>query len=91
MTVTIDPGLTLDSFVVGAENRLAWEAARTAAESPGSAYNPLFIYSATGLGKTHLLIAIANRSKELHPEARVIYTPVEDLLRELAGGRGIAL
>jgi hypothetical protein len=83
--VTIDPGLTFDTFVVGGENRLAWEAARTAAESPGSAYNPLFMYSATGLGKTHLLIAVANRSKELHPDARIVYTPVEELLRELAG------
>ena len=85
MAVTIDPGLTFDTFVVGGENRLAREAARTAAESPGSAYNPLFMYSATGLGKTHLLIAIANRSNELHPEARIIYTPVEELLRELTG------
>jgi len=84
VAVTIDPGLTFETFVVGGENRLAWEAARTAAESPGSAYNPLFMYSATGLGKTHLLIAIANRSKELHPEARIVYTPIEELLRELA-------
>jgi hypothetical protein len=86
VTVTVDPGLTFESFVVGAENRLAWEAARTAAESPGSAYNPLFMYSATGLGKTHLLVAIANRAKELHPGARVIYTPVEQLLREAENG-----
>ena len=81
VAVTIDPGLTFKSFVVGAENRLAWEAARTAAESPGSAYNPLFIYSATGLGKTHLLVAIANRAKELHPEARIVYSPVEELVQ----------
>ena len=86
VAVTIDPGLTFKSFVVGAENRLAWEAARTAAESPGSAYNPLFIYSATGLGKTHLLVAIANRAKELHPEARIVYSPVEELVRGLESG-----
>jgi len=85
VAVTIDPGLTLETFVVGGENRLAWEAARTAAESPGSAYNPLFMYSATGLGKTHLLVAIANRSRELHPDVRIIYTPVEELLRDLSG------
>jgi hypothetical protein len=79
----IDPGLTFKSFVLGAENRLAWEAARTTSESPGSAYNPLFIYSATGLGKTHLLVAIANQAKELHPGMKVVYTPLEQLLREL--------
>jgi chromosomal replication initiator protein len=75
--------MTFKSFVVGAENRLAWQAARTAAESPGSAYNPLFIYSATGLGKTHLLTAITNRLKELRTSVSAIYTPLEDLLNEL--------
>lgn len=80
----IDSSMTFKSFVVGAENRLAWDAARKAAERPGTAYNPLFIYSATGLGKTHLLVAIANRVRELQPETRVLYTPLERLLRELA-------
>ncbi len=80
----IDPSMTFKSFVVGAENRLAWDAARKAAERPGTAYNPLFIYSATGLGKTHLLVAIANRIKELQPETRVLYMPLEPLLRRLA-------
>jgi chromosomal replication initiator protein DnaA len=75
--------MTFKSFVVGAENRLAWQAARTAAETPGSAYNPLFIYSATGLGKTHLLTAITNRLKELRASVSAIYTPLEDLLSEL--------
>lgn len=82
--VPVDPSMTFASFVVGPENRLAWEAARTAAESPGSAYNPLFIYSDTGLGKTHLLVAIANRAQELQPDIAVVYTPIEKLLRELA-------
>ncbi len=80
----IDPSMTFKSFVVGAENRLAWDAARKAAERPGTAYNPLFIYSATGLGKTHLLVAIANRVRELQPETRVLYTSLEQLLRQLA-------
>jgi hypothetical protein len=85
MVAAIDPALTFDSFVVGPENRLAWEAARTASESPGSAYNPLFIYSDTGLGKTHLLIALANRAMQLQPELLVVYTPLEELIRELTG------
>lgn len=78
--------MTFGSFVVGPENRLAWQASRTAAESPGAAYNPLFIYSDTGLGKTHLLVAIARRAKELQPGVRVIYSPLVQLLRELAFG-----
>ena len=86
MPVTVDPGMTFSSFVVGPENRLAWEAARTAAESPGSVYNPLFMYSDTGLGKTHLLVAIANRAQELQGSIQVVYTPLEQLLRELSAG-----
>ncbi len=83
MTVSVDPKLTFDSFVVGPENRLAWEAARTSAESPGSTYNPLFIYGDTGLGKTHLLVAIANRAGEMSDGVDVIYTPLEQLVRQL--------
>ncbi len=86
MSATIDPELTFKSFVVGPSNRVAWEAARTASESPGAAYNPLFIYSDTGLGKTHLLLAIANRARELQPNIRVVYFPLERLMRELTGG-----
>jgi hypothetical protein len=83
VTVSVDPKLTFDSFVVGPENRLAWEAARTSAESPGSTYNPLFIYGDTGLGKTHLLVAIANRAGEMSDGVDVIYTPLEQLVRQL--------
>ena len=54
MTTALNPRFTFDSFVVGSANRLAVTAGRTVAESPGSAYNPLFIYSASGLGKTTL-------------------------------------
>ncbi len=84
MSAAIDPSLTFANFVVGQENRLACEAARTASESPGSAYNPLFIYSDTGLGKTHLLIALANRAKELQPDLKVVYVPLEELMRALS-------
>jgi chromosomal replication initiator protein len=84
VSTAIDPSLTFDNFVVGQENRLACEAARTASESPGSAYNPLFMYSDTGLGKTHLLIALANRAKEVQPELEVVYAPLEQLMRTLS-------
>ena len=52
------PAMTFETFVVGSANRLAAAAARRACESPGTAYNPLFLYSAPGLGKTHILHAI---------------------------------
>ncbi len=80
----LDAGMRFDSFVVGPANKLAWEAARSAAESPGVTYNPLFIYSGTGLGKTHLLAAIAHRARELQPDVAVIYTPLDTMLRESA-------
>lgn len=87
MTISgVDPRMGFESFVVGPGNRLAWEAARTVAESPGATYNPLFIYSDTGLGKTHLLAAIANRIRELQPGTRVVYVSLEQMLRDLGAG-----
>ena len=55
----LDPRLTFDSFVVGPANRLASAAARRAVDAPGTSYNPLFIYSGSGLGKSHILSGIA--------------------------------
>ena len=56
----LDARFTFDAFIVGAGNRLAAAAARRVAESPGQTYNPLFVYSSSGLGKTHLLMAVGN-------------------------------
>src|ERR1019366_2722492 len=56
----LDPRFTFDAFVSASSNRLPLAAAQTVAETPGKAYNPLFIYGASGLGKTHLLHAIGN-------------------------------
>ncbi len=78
----LDPKLTFDSFVVGPANRLASAAARRAAESPGTSYNPLFLYSAPGLGKTHILTAIAHKSEE---GLRVEYMALEQYLERLEG------
>ncbi|MDP1891256.1 MAG: DnaA/Hda family protein, partial [Gemmatimonadaceae bacterium] len=66
-----EPRETFDRFVVGANNRLAAAAARAVAESPGSTYNPLFIYGAHGLGKSHLLGAVADLATALWPELEV--------------------
>jgi len=86
----LDPRFTFDNFVVGPANRLASAAARRAAENPGTSYNPLFIYSASGLGKTHILGAIANFVARTHPERAVGYQTLEGFLAELTealGGR----
>jgi chromosomal replication initiator protein len=78
VTTTLNPKFTFDTFVVGAANRLAVTAARTVAESPGSAYNPLFIYSGSGLGKTHLLMAIGAAAKRLAPDLNVEYLTLDE-------------
>ncbi len=73
---------TFDRFVVGATNRFAFTAAEKVAENPGMSYNPLFIYGQSGLGKTHLLHAIANRVKKDHPTYRIVYVQSEDFVNE---------
>ena len=73
MPLELDPQLTFDALVVGAGNRLAYAAARRVAEAPGTSYNPLFVYSASGLGKTHLLHGIGNHTRLLHPDLNVVY------------------
>ena len=78
-----DPRLTFETFVVGPANRLAYAAARRAAESPGTSYNPLFIYAASGLGKTHILSAMAHHTMRHNPEGKVVYLPLENYLDEL--------
>lgn len=78
----LDPRFTFDSFVVGPANRLAVAAARRVADSPGASYNPLFIYSSSGLGKTHLLGAIGRQVKRLH-SMDVVYETLEHLMEEI--------
>ena len=73
----LDPRMTFDTFVVGPGNRLASAAARRAADSPAASYNPLFLYSASGLGKSHILNAMAHHSERLNPDARVLYQTLE--------------
>lgn len=82
-SMEFDPRMTFDTFVVGPANRLASAAARRAAEAPGTTYNPLFLYSASGLGKSHILSAIAHHSDRLDRGRRVIYRTLEGYLDEL--------
>ncbi|MBQ7923927.1 MAG: chromosomal replication initiator protein DnaA [Clostridia bacterium] len=73
---------TFDSFVVGPTNKFVYAAAKAVAEEPGSAFNPLFIYGESGLGKTHLMHAIANHIARNAPEKRVLYTTCDNFLNE---------
>jgi chromosomal replication initiation ATPase DnaA len=79
----LDSTFTFENFVVGPANRLASAAARRAAEVPGASYNPLFVYSASGLGKTHILGAIAHYVRKIHSDKEVVYQTLEGYLEEL--------
>jgi chromosomal replication initiator protein len=83
----INPEFTFDNFVEGKSNQLAKAAARQVADNPGVAYNPLFVYGGVGLGKTHLMHAVANEIKARRPDAKVAYVHSErfvgDMVRAL--------
>ncbi|MBQ8374412.1 MAG: chromosomal replication initiator protein DnaA [Clostridia bacterium] len=78
----INKNYTFDSFVAGAGSKLVYEAAKTVAENPGAIFNPLFIYGESGLGKTHLMHAIANYLAIHAPEKKVLYTTCDNFLNE---------
>lgn len=94
MTTALNPKYTFDSFVVGAANRLAVTAGRTVAENPGAAYNPLFVYSGSGLGKTHLLMAVGQHAKKLAPALNIEYLTLDEFVEAfhaaIAAGQGDA-
>lgn len=79
----INPKFTFDSFVVGSSNEFSYHAAKAVADNPGDAYNPLFIHGGTGLGKTHLLMAIANQIKLYKPTLRVLYATCEQFVNQM--------
>lgn len=74
---------TFESFVVGKNSEFVFAAAQSVAEDPAGTYNPLFIYGGTGLGKTHLIQAIANKIVEEKPELKVIYVTSEQFVNEI--------
>ncbi len=81
-TTQLNPRYSFDQFVIGASNRFAHAAALSVAESPARSYNPLFIYGAAGLGKTHLLHAIGHHVRALFSSKRVRYVSTETMMNE---------
>jgi len=93
-TSMMDSGeFTFDTFVVGPSNQLACSAARAVSDAPGRRYNPLFIYGSSGLGKTHLLYAIAHEIHKNTPSARILYIKgdefINDFIETVRSGRSM--
>ncbi|QNH95304.1 chromosomal replication initiator protein DnaA [Corynebacterium anserum] len=78
----INSAYTFENFVTGSSNQLAYAACRAVAEYPGAAYNPLLVWGESGLGKTHLLHAIAHYARELRPKSRIKYVSSEELTND---------
>ncbi|MFA6524465.1 MAG: chromosomal replication initiator protein DnaA [Candidatus Paceibacterota bacterium] len=87
----LNPRYHFNSFIVGAFNELAYAASQAIIESPGTKYNPFFVYGGTGLGKTHLIQAVGNSIKEKYPNKKVHYMTLEkfatDFINSLQGNK----
>ena len=79
----LNPKYTFDNFVIGNNNKFAQAAACAVADSPATAYNPLFIYGGVGLGKTHLMHAIGNKIIQNNPNTKILYVTSEQFMNEL--------
>lgn len=81
--VNLRPDFTFENFCVSSSNEVAYAAATAVARSPGDTYNPLFLYGGVGVGKTHLMQAIAHRIIEKNPKTKIIYCAGEDFTNEI--------
>lgn len=82
-SMDFNPQFSFDSFIVGPSNRFAHGAAIAVTNHPGEVYNPLFLYGPAGVGKTHLLYAIANGIRKRKPDAKVVYIKGDEFTNEL--------
>ncbi len=89
--IEFNPQFTFDNFVVGSSNQFAHGAAIAVANNPADSYNPLFVYGPSGLGKTHLLYAIAGHIHNKHPEFNIVYIKgdqfTNEMIKALQGGK----
>lgn len=79
---TLNPKYTLENFVVGLSNNVAFAAAQAVVQNPGVSYNPLFIYGGTGVGKTHLMLGIGNAILKNNPNYKIIYCSSEKFMND---------
>ena len=84
-TSSLNPKYTLENFVVGPSNNLAYAAAQAIVQNPGISYNPLFIYGGTGVGKTHLMLAIGNALLKRASHLKIIYCSSEKFMNDYVG------
>jgi len=82
-TMDFNPQFTFDNFIVGPSNRMAHSASLAVSQTPGQVYNPLFLYGPPGVGKTHLLYAIANGIRKTNPNANIVYIKGDQFTNEL--------
>ncbi len=83
VSMDFNPQFTFDSFVEGSSNKFARGAAMAVAQNPGKVYNPFFIYGPAGIGKTHLLYAIANKIRQSNPDYKIVYIKGDQFTNEL--------
>lgn len=81
-TAILNPKYTLENFVVGPSNNVAYAAARAVVQNPGISYNPLFLYGGTGVGKTHLMLGIGNALLTKKPHLKIIYCSSDKFMNE---------
>lgn len=81
-TSTLNPKYTLENFVVGLSNNVAYAAALAVVQNPGTSYNPLFFYGGTGVGKTHLMLAVGNALLSKKPHLKIVYCSSEKFMND---------
>ncbi|MFH0863792.1 MAG: chromosomal replication initiator protein DnaA [Candidatus Gottesmanbacteria bacterium] len=82
-TAGLNPFLTFDNFAVSTCNQMAYAAAQAVSRSPGTAYNPLFLYGGVGVGKTHLMQAVGQKILQSKPNTKIVFSPGEEFTNEI--------